>query len=240
MNPDGRNAVSRETSQPREPNDDVSRETTVTVEIAKRVSRGTSSLPARRASVSRETRETRVQVELALDGCGDVAAATGLGFLDHMLTALGRHARFDLSLDCCGDLAVDDHHTVEDCALALGEALDRALADRSGIARFGYAYAPLDEALTRVVVDFSGRPYASVALSLVRDSIGDVASENLVHFFRSLAIGARCTLHVDLQRGENDHHKVESAFKALALALAQAVAPVGDPNTIPSTKGVLA
>lgn len=193
----------------------------------------------RAARVERVTGETRLTLSLNIDGTGRATVKTGLGFLDHMLTALARHARFDLDLGCAGDLEVDDHHTAEDCALALGKALAEAVGEKRGIARFGHAYAPLDEALARAVVDLSGRPHAEVDLSLVRHAIGDVASENLDHFFRSLAAAGSITLHVDVLRGRNDHHKAEAAFKALALALRAAVARDGDASTVPSTKGVL-
>ncbi|MCK9463477.1 MAG: imidazoleglycerol-phosphate dehydratase HisB [Proteobacteria bacterium] len=194
-------------------------------------------MASRTSALTRETRETEVTVRLALDGAGAAKIATGLGFLDHLLTALACHARFDLELSCRGDLEVDDHHTVEDCALALGAAIDEALADRSGIARFGDAYAPLDEALARAVVDLSGRPYAAVSLGLARPCIGDVAAENVVHAFRSLATAMRAAIHLDVLRGENDHHKAEAAAKALALALRKAVAV--ESGGVPSTKGVL-
>jgi imidazoleglycerol-phosphate dehydratase len=197
------------------------------------------STPApRTARVERRTGETDVRVELVLDGEGHADVETGLGFLDHMLTALAKHGRFDLQLGCEGDLEVDDHHTAEDSALALGTAFDQALADRRGIRRFGHAYAPLDEALARAVVDFSGRPSAHVAMGFSRERIGDVATENLAHFFGSLAATARVTLHVDVLKGENDHHRAEAAFKALALALRQAVSTDGSAE-VPSTKGVL-
>jgi imidazoleglycerol phosphate dehydratase HisB len=195
---------------------------------------------ARVATVSRRTRETEVIATLRLDGSGQSAVATGIGFYDHMLATLARHARFDLELRCRGDLVIDDHHTVEDCALALGEALDRALGDRAGIARFGDAHAPLDEALARAVVDLSGRPWPEVRLRLAREAIGGMACENIAHVFRSLAIAARAALHVDVLRGDNDHHKTEAAFKACALALRQAVAL--DPSlggAVASEKGVL-
>ena len=192
----------------------------------------------RTAEIARETKETRIRLRLALDGEGRAEVATGLGFLDHMLSALARHGRFDLELACEGDLHVDDHHTVEDCAIALGRALDRALGERRGIARFGAAYAPLDEALVRAVVDLSGRPFAHVELGFARERIGEVATENLTHFFASLATNARMALHLDLIRGANDHHRAEAAFKALALALRQAVAPAGH-GEVPSTKGSL-
>jgi imidazoleglycerol phosphate dehydratase HisB len=186
----------------------------------------------------RTTAETDISVELSLDGSGRAEIRTGIGFLDHMLTALARHGRLDVTLTCAGDLAVDDHHTTEDTALALGRALDEALGERRGIVRFAHAYAPLDEALARVVVDLSGRPSAVVELGLKRDRIGDLACENLAHVFTSLAMASRSCLHVDVIRGDNDHHRAEAAFKAAALALRQAVARDGS-SGIPSTKGVL-
>jgi len=191
----------------------------------------------RRAELERKTAETEISVVLDLDGSGSGEAATGLGFLDHMLTTLAKHSGMDLTVRASGDVGIDDHHTVEDCAIVLGRALDDALGDRSGITRFGYAYAPLDESLSRAVVDLSGRPWPEVSIGFNRSSIGDVATENLVHFFRSFAIEGRMALHVDTIRGDNDHHKAESAFKALAIALRQAVTPRGD--GVPSTKGSL-
>jgi len=193
---------------------------------------------ARTARVERTTKETRLTVDLDLDGAGSAEIVTGLGFLDHMLAALAKHAGLDLRLSCAGDLEVDDHHSVEDCGLALGEALDRALGERRGIARFGHAYAPLDEALARAVVDLSGRPFAAVELHLHRERLGDVATEMLTHFLESLATAGRLTLHVQVLRGTNDHHKCEAAFKATALALRQALARTGR-GDVPSTKGVL-
>jgi imidazoleglycerol-phosphate dehydratase len=195
---------------------------------------------SRTATVARATRETSVRVTLDLDGTGKTDIETGVGFLDHLLDALGRHARFDVTLTCEGDLQVDDHHTAEDCALALGEALDRALGERRGVSRFGWALVPLDEALARAVVDLSGRPFADVTLDLHRDRqvIGGLACENIPHLLRSLATASRLTLHVDVLKGDNDHHKAEAAFKATALALRQAVAPSGF-DDVPSTKGTL-
>jgi imidazoleglycerol phosphate dehydratase HisB len=195
-------------------------------------------MSSRSATVTRTTKETSIQLELILDGCGEVSVATGLGFLDHMLTALAYHAGWDLRLECTGDLQVDDHHTAEDCALALGQALDEALGERRGIRRFGSAFAPLDEALARAVIDLSGRPWPEIHLDLQRPMIGDVASENLAHVMISLAMASRVTIHVDVLRGANDHHKVEAAFKALALALRAAVETT-DRTAIPSTKGAL-
>jgi imidazoleglycerol phosphate dehydratase HisB len=189
-------------------------------------------------AIERITNETRVSVELTLAGTGHAQASTGIGFLDHLLCAFARHARFDLVVHCDGDLVVDDHHTVEDVALALGSALDSALGDRKGISRFGDALVPLDEALARVAVDLSGRAFADVNLGLRREKIGTLAAENIAHFLRSLASTTRMALHVDVLKGENDHHRAESAFKATALALRQAVAPSGFAD-VPSTKGVL-
>ncbi len=192
---------------------------------------------ARRAELDRRTGETDISVVLDLDGSGSGEIATGLGFLDHMLNALARHSGFDIPIRASGDTEVDDHHTVEDCAIVLGRALDQALGERAGITRFGHAYAPLDESLSRAVVDLSGRPWPEIAIPFSREMVGDVATENIVHFLRSFAIEARMALHVDLIRGDNDHHKAESAFKALALALRAAVAVRGD--GVPSTKGSL-
>ena len=194
--------------------------------------------PSRESTLKRDTNETRIELRLELDGTGRSTVSTGLGFLDHMLTSLAKHARFDLELTCQGDLEVDDHHTVEDVALSLGAALDRALEDRRGIERFGSAMVPLDEALARVAIDLSGRAFSHVDLRLVRESIGAVATENITHFFRSFAQAARLTLHVDVLSGENDHHKIEAAFKAMARSLRAAVRLDGSLE-IPSTKGVL-
>jgi imidazoleglycerol-phosphate dehydratase len=193
---------------------------------------------ARTASFARRTAETDVAVELVLDGEGRGEIGTGIGFLDHLLGTLARHARFDLKLACAGDLAVDDHHTAEDCAIAIGTALDRALGERRGIERFGWALAPLDEALARAAVDFSGRPFAAVDLGLEREMLGALSCENVPHVLRSLATAARATLHVDVIRGANDHHRAEAAFKATALALRHAAARSGFAD-VPSLKGTL-
>jgi imidazoleglycerol phosphate dehydratase HisB len=192
----------------------------------------------RTATITRATRETTITCTVNLDGTGEARIATGIGFLDHMLTALSKHSGIDIDLACTGDLHIDDHHTAEDCALTIGQALDQALASRLGITRFASAYAPLDESLARAVLDLSGRPLAVVNLMLLRDSIGTLAAENVPHFFRSLATTLRATLHLDILRGENDHHKAEAAFKALALALKQAVARTASTD-VPSTKGSL-
>ena len=191
----------------------------------------------RRAEINRETTEVTITGYLDLDGSGAAEIKTGLGFLDHMLTTLAGHGRLDLELVASGDVGVDDHHTVEDCAIVLGRALDQALGDRAGITRFGYAYAPLDEALSRAVVDLSGRPWPEIDIDFSRDMVGEVATENIVHFLRSFAVEGRMALHVDLIRGDNDHHKAESAFKALAMAQRAAVGASG--TDVPSTKGTL-
>lgn len=193
----------------------------------------------RTARVKRETSETRVEIGLNVDGTRELDIQTGLGFLDHMLTALAWHANWDLSLKIAGDLHIDDHHTVEDCGLALGKAIDTALGEKGGINRFGSKYAPLDESLARAVIDFSGRPAAVINLGLRREMLGEVACENLSHFFQSLASTGKFAIHLDVLRGENDHHRVESAFKASALAFREALAITSLPSLVPSTKGVL-
>ena len=196
-------------------------------------------MTARTATVSRQTNETDIQLALNLDGSGRTAISTGIGFLDHMLTALAVHGRLNLELSCTGDTGVDDHHTAEDTAIALGQAIDRALEDRAGITRFASAYAPLDESLARCVIDLSGRPSPVVELGLKREMIGQIACENITHWFQTLAVNMRAALHVDVLRGENDHHRAEAAFKALALALRVAVAIDDRTTGIPSTKGTL-
>ncbi len=192
----------------------------------------------RKARLQRKTRETEIEIELVLDGTGEATVDTGIGFLDHMLTSLARHARFDLEIECKGDLEIDDHHTAEDCSLVLGSAIDQVLGERRGIQRFGHAYAPLDEALARAVVDLSGRPHPQIDMGLTRESLGGLSCENIPHIFQSMAINARMALHVDVLKGRNDHHRAEAAFKAVALALREAVAVTGA-RDIPSTKGVL-
>src|SRR5436309_2838195 len=192
----------------------------------------------RTATVMRTTRETSIRMTLDLDGTGKTSIKTGIGLLDRLLDAMARHARFDLALTCEGDLLVDDHHTAEDCALALGEALDRALGERRGVNRFGWALAPLDDGLARAVVDLSGRPFSDIALGLRREAIGGLACENIAHVLRSLATASRSALHVDVLKGDNDHHRAEAAFKATALALRAAVALSGF-GDVPSTKGTL-
>ena len=191
----------------------------------------------RTATIRRATLETQIDVTVDLDGSGASEIATGIGFLDHMLTALSKHSKIDIKLGCTGDLHIDDHHTAEDCSLALGQAIDQALGERRGITRFGSAHAPLDESLARAVIDLSGRPWPEIHLDLKRERIGEIACENLVHCLRSLAIALRANLHVDVLRGDNDHHKVEACFKALARPLRQSIKREGD--ALPSTKGAL-
>ena len=194
----------------------------------------------RRAALERETAETRVRVELDVDGSGSASAATGVGFLDHMVEAFARHGRFDLDLRAEGDLEVDAHHTMEDVALALGQAFDRALGERAGIVRMGDATVPLDEALVQVVVDLSGRPYAAVDLEFTGERIGEAPTELVPHVLGSFAVGARATLHVRQLAGANDHHVAEAAMKALGRALDAATredARLG--GRVPSTKGTL-
>jgi imidazoleglycerol-phosphate dehydratase len=193
----------------------------------------------RRARVARKTRETDIVLDLILDGAGRSQVATGIGFLDHMLSALATHARFDLALRCRGDLQVDAHHTVEDVGIVLGEAVKQALGDKKGIVRFGHAFCPLDEALVRAVVDLSGRAWLTFAAQFRAQRIGDLPTELLEDFFRAFADHARLCLHLDMIRGRNAHHIAEALFKATARALATAVAR--DPRTsgVPSTKGAL-
>lgn len=190
----------------------------------------------RTATVNRTTRETSIRLVLDLDGQQRIDVATGIGFLDHLLLTLAFHAGWDLTLSCEGDRHVDDHHTAEDCALALGRAVREAQGARP-VARFGAAHAPLDEALARAVVDLSGRPWPEVSLGLEREMLGGLAAENVGHVLRSFAVELRAAVHVDVLKGSNDHHRAEAAFKALALALRAALEPV--PGRAPSTKGVI-
>jgi imidazoleglycerol-phosphate dehydratase len=195
----------------------------------------------RRGQVERKTGETDISVLLDLDGSGAVQASTGVPFLDHMLDALGRHGRLDITVRAIGDAAMDPHHTVEDVGIALGQAVRQALGDRAGIARYGHAYAPLDEALARAVVDCSGRPFLHFEAALPEPTIGaDFASSLVAEFWRGLVMNAGLTVHIDLLRSANAHHAAEAIFKAGALALRTATRITGDPSRIPSTKGMLA
>lgn len=189
-------------------------------------------------TVSRHTSETKIEVRIDLDGTGHASVRTGLGFYDHMWTAWAKHAGFDLSLSCDGDLHIDDHHTVEDCALAVGEAFDRALRERRDIERFGDALVPMDETLARAAVDLVRRPYAVVELGFVRPMIGQVSTEMLTHALQSFATAGTFTLHVDVLRGANDHHRAEAAFKATARAMRTACRRRAGAG-VPSTKGMM-
>ena len=194
---------------------------------------------ARAAEVRRTTKETDVHVSLGLDGAGRAAVSTGVAFLDHMLELFARHGLFDLEVECRGDLEIDDHHSVEDVAITLGQALAEALGDKAGINRYGAATVPMDEALCRAVVDLSGRFYLVYEVETRRQQIGNFSVELAEHFWRSFAEAARCNLHLDCLRGRNTHHILDGTFKAAARALCEAVAR--DPRVVgvPSTKGVL-
>jgi imidazoleglycerol-phosphate dehydratase len=195
---------------------------------------------SRRGEIARETLETRIVLAVDLDG-GVVRVTTGVEFLDHMLDALGRHGRLGLEVTASGDATMDPHHTVEDVGIALGQAVRYALGDRAGITRYGHAYAPLDEALARVVVDCSGRPYLHFEGIMPEPTIGrDFASSLVEEFWRALVVNAGLTVHIDLLRARNAHHGAEAIFKAGALALHHATRFTGDPARVPSTKGVLA
>jgi imidazoleglycerol-phosphate dehydratase len=194
---------------------------------------------ARTAEVRRRTKETDVRVRLNLDGGGGARVSTGVPFLDHMLELFARHGLFDLEVECRGDLHVDDHHSVEDVAITLGRALAEALGDKAGVARYGSAYVPMDEALCRAVVDLSGRFYLVYEVETRRQTIGNFSVELAEHFWRSLAEAARCNLHLDCLRGRNTHHILEGTFKAAARALRQAVERDPRVSGVPSTKGVL-
>jgi imidazoleglycerol-phosphate dehydratase len=194
----------------------------------------------RTATITRKTSETDVTVAVNLDGTGARSISTGIGFYDHMLEQLARHGLFDLEIRTVGDLHIDAHHTVEDTAIALGEAFRAALGDRAGITRYGEAHIPMDETLTRVALDISGRPYLVWKVAFTQSRLGEMDSELFSHVFHSFAQAAGITLHVETLYGQNNHHIVESCFKALARALRQAVAI--DPRqagAIPSTKGTL-
>jgi imidazoleglycerol-phosphate dehydratase len=194
----------------------------------------------RTASLRRTTSETDITLTLALDGSGRADIATGIGFLDHMLTALTRHALFDLTVHAKGDLHIDFHHTTEDVGIVLGQAFAKALGDKRGIRRFGQALIPMDEALAEAAVDISGRPFLAWAVSFERPKIGDMDTELFEEFFRAFAMNALLALHVTSRAGHNAHHVAESCFKAVARALRMAAEP--DPragDAIPSTKGAL-
>ena len=195
---------------------------------------------ARTAEITRTTSETDITVRLDLDGSGQSEIATGVGFLDHMLTAFARHALLDLSVRTKGDLHIDFHHTTEDIGIVLGQALARAVGDKRGVRRYGNAVVPMDEALVAAVMDLSGRPFLAWSVAFERDKIGEMDTELFEEFFRALAMNALLTLHVTQQAGRNAHHVAEACFKAVARALRMATE--ADPRAagaIPSTKGAL-
>jgi imidazoleglycerol-phosphate dehydratase len=194
----------------------------------------------RKASLRRTTNETDIEIAVDLDGAGVAEAATGIGFLDHMLDLLARHARIDLSVKAQGDLHIDHHHTAEDVGIALGQAVRRALGDMKGITRYADVHVPMDEALTRVAIDISGRPFLVFKAEFVRDKVGTFDTELVQEWFQAFAMNAGVTLHAECLYGTNDHHIAESCFKGLARALRAAVAI--DPRAkdeVPSTKGTL-
>ncbi len=193
----------------------------------------------RQAAVERQTSETDIKVQLQLDGSGKHQIDTGIGFLDHMLTAVAVHGLLDLAVKASGDLHIDNHHTIEDVAIVLGQALDRALADRKGINRMGHAYVPMDEALGFVALDFSGRPYTVFQAEWSTPQIGGFPTDLVQHFFETLAVHGRITLHARVEYGRNDHHKAEALFKALGRALRVAVALDPRRDDVASTKGTL-
>lgn len=195
---------------------------------------------ARTASVTRDTLETQVSVTLNLDGCGQFQSQTGIGFLDHMLEQVARHGLIDLDIKLNGDRHIDDHHSVEDLGITLGQAFAKAVGDKKGMTRYGHAYVPLDEALSRVVIDFSGRPGLTMEVAFTRARIGELDTELIYEFFQGFVNHALVTLHIDNLRGHNAHHQAETIFKAFGRALRMALAP--DPRMagqMPSTKGVL-
>jgi imidazoleglycerol-phosphate dehydratase len=195
---------------------------------------------ARTVSLARKTLETDITLTLSLDGSGKADIATGIGFLDHMLTALARHALLDLTLRATGDLHIDFHHTTEDVGIVLGQAVAQALGERRGITRFGHALIPMDEALAEVAIDLSGRPFLAWDVTFAQPKIGEMDTELFEEFFRALAFNALLTLHVTRRAGQNAHHVAEACFKATARALRAAVAidpRIGD--AVPSTKGAL-
>jgi imidazoleglycerol-phosphate dehydratase len=193
----------------------------------------------RTADINRATRETDVRLSLKLDGTGAGTRTTGVGFLDHMLDLLARHARVDLDVAVVGDLETGSHHTVEDTGIVLGQALDEALGDRAGITRYGHAIVPMDEARAICALDISGRPYLAFSAQLPSGEIGGFETELAEEFFRAVANSAKLTLHIEVQTGASAHHMIEAAFKAFARALNSAVAVDPTEAGVPSTKGTL-
>ena len=207
----------------------------------RRVRRPQRAAPVRprQGRVERKTRETDIRLVLDLDGSGHAKVATGIGFFDHMLTALAKHGHFDLDVRCKGDLHVDAHHSVEDVGIAFGQALREALGDKRGIVRFGHAYVPLDEALSRCVIDLSGRPWLHFGVEFKARQIGTMPTELFEDFFWAVADHGRLNIHLDTLRGRNGHHIAETLFKATARALSMAVALDPRVKDVPSTKGSL-
>ena len=193
----------------------------------------------RTASINRDTLETKIQIDINLDGTGASELDTGVPFFDHMLDQIARHGLIDLKVKAVGDLQIDAHHTVEDTGIVLGEALREAIGDKKGLTRYGHFYAPLDEALSRVVVDLSGRPGLYTNVTYTRARIGDFDVDLFQEFFQALVNHARITLHIDNLKGKNAHHQAESIFKALGRALRMAVSPDPRQSGTPSTKGAL-
>jgi imidazoleglycerol-phosphate dehydratase len=199
-----------------------------------------ANIPGRRAAITRATSETDIRLTLDLDGTGRAEIATGIGFLDHMLTALARHSLTDLTIAAKGDLHIDDHHTTEDVGIVLGQAVREALGEKRGIRRFGHAIVPMDEALAEAALDISGRPFLAWSVPFARPKIGTFDTELVEEFFRAFAFNAGVTLHVTLKAGSNAHHVAEACFKAVARALRMAVEPDARAlGAIPSTKGAL-
>lgn len=196
-------------------------------------------MTARKAKIKRKTKETAIELSLCLDGAGAAEIDSGVGFYDHMLGHIAHHGKFDLRVTARGDLHIDAHHTIEDIAICLGRAIDDALGARAGIQRMGTAYVPMDEALARVVIDLSGRPYAVIAASFSSPLIGQMPTDLVVHALETIAAHAKMNLHAEALYGRNDHHKAEALFKAFGRALAQAVAVDPGRAGIPSTKGTL-
>jgi imidazoleglycerol-phosphate dehydratase len=194
---------------------------------------------SRTAQISRTTGETDIRVSLNLDGAGDGTRQTGVGFYDHMLDAFARHGGFDLDVDAKGDLETGSHHTVEDVGIAIGQAIDEALGDRSGITRFGHAVVPMDDARASAAIDVSGRPYVAFEGEIPARTIGGFETDLVEEFLRAVANNAKLTVHVSIERGRDPHHMVEAAFKAFARALRQALAIDPSVTGIPSTKGLL-
>jgi len=193
----------------------------------------------RTASIERTTNETRVQLTLNLDGSGKADLNSSIPFLDHMLDQIARHGLVDLSVEANGDRDIDDHHTVEDIGICLGEALRKAVGDKAGIVRYGHAYVPLDEALSRVVLDFSGRPGLEYHINFPREAVGGFDIDLFKEFFQAVSNHARITLHIDNLRGANNHHIIETVFKAFGRALRMAIEADPRQSGIPSTKGAL-